>query len=210
MKASDQSDEIEALQLRIAELEGERDSVAALLQCAEQCTAEELSPHGVSNEVVASHIRDHMIAIYEQLSNHFLDETGDLGQPYGNGFDAIRDAVGRLIADSESLGKYRSGQLPPADRGGCGFWSDDPEGMGMEWHSTWEEARKAACDAIDGWSDPSHAEQGEWPDAINYVRWGIVIESATPVIVDDGGDDDCGRSRAVSGFRLKRVRDDDN
>lgn len=85
---------------RVAEFEKKEARLSVLLFTTEQASPEDLPPCGVDNVTLAEQHYDAVLKISDRLAEHFGDENEHLGQPYGNVYDAIYDALGRLIDQS--------------------------------------------------------------------------------------------------------------
>lgn len=137
----------------------------------------------------------HVVVLRTAVRDALLSQL-EIGEAEGHGSIVIGNStitVGK-DGDIEELSVLRTrvaeleaGQLPPAAKQACRFWSDDPEGAGFEWHRTWEEARKYAQESIDEWGRQSSVFEHEWPQEVESVRWGVVIEVATFVDGEHGG-----------------------
>jgi len=64
------------------------------------------------------------------------------------------------------------------------FFSNDPNGSGLELHDTAEAARLAAVSAIDAEREIAVSER-EWSDDVDSIFWGQVIECAEEFDNDD-------------------------
>jgi hypothetical protein len=93
----------------LADLKAEQSKLNVLLFTTEQASPEPLPPCGVESMVLASNAYDQVIKISDQMVEHFGDDSEHLGQPYGNVYDAIGDALGRLI---DELAELKAARVP--------------------------------------------------------------------------------------------------
>lgn len=109
---------------RVAELEKEQTSISGALEAIRGCAIDlNCPPVNVPNLVIAEHIRQDMVKIDGLLREYFGDDAEHLGQPYGDGFDAIIAGIKGLADRVVELEAERSEVIKA-----CGFdIDDDPE-----------------------------------------------------------------------------------
>lgn len=82
--------QLERANSRVVELESEDRKTSSALQAISDC-AEDFgaSPISVPNMVLAENMRKKMVEIYGRLVEMYGEDAEHLGQPYGDGFDAV-------------------------------------------------------------------------------------------------------------------------
>jgi len=92
----------------------------------------------------------------------------------------------KLDRANARITELEAGHFPVAAKHGSRFWSDDPEGSGLQWHRSRAEAVESANEAISVWTEECDSYDGEWPEMIQFISWGVTIDIATPVENEDG------------------------
>ena len=92
---------------------------------------------------------------------------------------------------TEQLVKHLEGIIQRLKSGNTGsilYFKDDPEGLGVEFFNTPDEAHNSVVLALDHYAqDAQRCHGGVWPDYAGHVFWGLVIEQAKEIRDEEDG-----------------------